>query len=135
MGFGQAVSSSLAKYVTFAGRAPRSEYWYFYLFFLISVIVGVVLDNVLGLAVLDENGEYAYGPIAVIAVLGLFLPQLSVSVRRLHDLDRSGWWWWLGLVPIVGALVLLVWFCSRGTEGNNRYGPNPLNPVPVAVFD
>jgi uncharacterized membrane protein YhaH (DUF805 family) len=135
MGFGQAVLTGLTKYFTFAGRAPRSEYWYFYLFFLIAIIVGVVLDQAVGTASLDENGEYDGGPIAVIAVLGLFIPQISVAVRRLHDLNRSGWWLWLSLIPILGALVLLIWNCMRGTDGNNRYGPNPLNPVPVAVFD
>lgn len=135
MGFGQAISSCLSKFFTFAGRAPRSEYWYFYLFFLIAIIGGVVLDMLVGTAVLDENGEYKAGPIAVIAGLGLIIPYFSVAVRRLHDINRSGWWLWLGLIPFVGALVLLVWNCMRGTDGNNRFGPNPLNPVPVGVFD
>ena len=135
MGFGQAISSGLKKFFTFAGRAPRSEYWFFYLFFVISIVVGVVLDQTLGIASFDENGEYEYGPLSMIAVLGLFIPQISVAVRRLHDIDRSGWWIWLSLIPLVGAIVLLIWNCSRGTEGNNKYGPNPLNPVPVAVFD
>jgi uncharacterized membrane protein YhaH (DUF805 family) len=135
MGFGKAVSTCLAKSFTFAGRAPRSEYWYFYLFFLIAIIAGVVLDQLFGTAVLDEAGEYEYGPLAVLAVLGLFIPQLSVGVRRLHDLNRSGWWLWLSLIPFVGGIVLLVWNCMRGTDGNNRYGPDPLNPIPVAVFD
>ena len=135
MGFGQAIVSCFAKFFTFAGRAPRSEYWYFYLFFMLCVLAGAVLDGLLGTATLDDNGAYAYGPGLVLPVLGLVIPQISVSVRRLHDLGRSGWWWWLGLVPIVGGLVLLVWFCMRGTEGENTFGPDPLHPVPVAVFD
>ena len=135
MGFGQAVSSGLRKFFTFAGRAPRSEYWFFYLFFVICIIAGIVLDQTLGLATFDENGEYEYGPLAALAVLGLFIPQISVAVRRLHDLDRSGWWIWISLIPIVGGLILLVWNCMRGTQGTNRFGPNPLQPVPVSVFD
>ena len=71
----------------------------------------------------------------VAAILVLFIPQLAVTVRRLHDTDRSGWWWWISLIPLVGGIILLVWLCTRGTEGNNRYGQNPLNPVPVGVFD
>ena len=135
MSFGKAVSSCLAKFFTFAGRAPRSEYWFFYLFFVLCAIAGAVLDAVIGTATYDEAGEYDGGILVVVAVLGLFIPQLSVSIRRLHDIDRSGWWWWISLIPIVGGLVLLVWACMRGTEGNNRFGPNPLHPVPVAVFD
>ena len=82
-----------------------------------------MLDQLVGTAVVDENGEYDYGPIAVIAVLGLFIPQISVAVRRLHDLNRSGWWLWLGLIPIVGGLILLVWNCMRvrrATTGTDR---------------
>ena len=135
MGFGKAVTTCLGKFFTFAGRAPRSEYWYFYLFFLICIIAAVVIDGMLNTIILDENGEFAGGMLMVLTILALFIPQLAVTVRRLHDLDRSGWWWWLGLVPLVGGIILLVWFCMRGTEGNNRFGPNPLNPVPVGVFD
>ena len=135
MGFGQAVSSGLRKFFTFAGRAPRSEYWYFYLFFILSALGAGFADGVIGAASFNETGEFEGGGLLIVAILVLFIPQLAVTVRRLHDLDRSGWWWWLGLVPLVGGLVLLVWFCMRGTEGNNRYGPNPLNPVPVSVFD
>ena len=135
MGFGQAVSSCLSKFFTFAGRAPRSEYWYFYLFFVLAIVVTVFIDAAVGTALTDENGEYGGGLLLVAAILILFFPQLSVTVRRLHDTDRSGWWWWISLIPFVGGIILLVWMCMRGTEGNNRYGPNPLNPVPVAVFD
>jgi uncharacterized membrane protein YhaH (DUF805 family) len=135
MGFGEAVSSGLRKFFTFAGRAPRSEYWYFYLFFLLAIVAGAILDYQLEMASFDEAGEYDGGLLVVLVVLALFIPQLSVTIRRLHDINRSGWWWWLGLIPIVGGIVLLVWLCTRGTEGSNRYGPNPLNPVPVAVFD
>jgi len=59
--------------------------------------------------------------------LASFLPAISVIVRRLHDTDRSGWWYWIGLIPLVGAILLLVWFCTRGTSGPNRFGPDPLS--------
>jgi uncharacterized membrane protein YhaH (DUF805 family) len=134
MGFRQAISSCLSKFFTFAGRAPRSEYWYFYLFFVLAIVVAVLIDGAVGAALSNESGEYG-GLLAMAAVLILFFPQLSVTVRRLHDTDRSGWWWWISLIPLVGGIILLVWMCTRGTEGNNSYGPNPLNPVPVGVFD
>src|SRR5262245_48694679 len=124
MGFGQAISSCLSKFFTFAGRAPRSEYWYFYLFWMLCVGAGAGLDVALGTAAYDEDGAFDAGVVMVLAVLIFFFPYLSASVRRLHDIDRSGWWVWLGLIPIVGGLILLVWSCTRGTEGNNRYGPN-----------
>jgi len=135
MGFGEAISSCLSKFFTFAGRAPRSEYWYFYLFCLLCTGVGAGLDVVLGTATYDENGAFEAGVLMVLFMLMFIVPYFSVAVRRLHDIDRSGWWLWVGLIPLLGTLILLVWNCMRGTEGNNRYGPNPLNPVPVGVFD
>lgn len=134
MGFGQAISSCLSKFFTFAGRSPRSEYWYFYLFFVLAIVGAVLIGGVVSAALSDESGEYG-GLVAMAGVFILFFPQLSVTVRRLHDTDRSGWWWWISLIPLVGGIILLVWMCTKGTEGSNRYGPNPLNPVPVAVFD
>jgi uncharacterized membrane protein YhaH (DUF805 family) len=65
-------------------------------------------------------------PISSLVSLALFLPGLAVSVRRLHDTDRSGWWVLLFLIPLIGAIVLLIWYCSRGTPGGNRFGPDPL---------
>src|SRR5262245_45886208 len=103
MGFGKAISSGLAKYFTFTGRAPRSEYWYFYLFFLLCMFAGGFVDGVLH-GVQGDDGEAAFSPFLVLSLLVLFIPLLSVTVRRLHDLDRSGWWWWLGLIPLVGGL-------------------------------
>lgn len=135
MGFGKAISTCLTKFFTFAGRASRSEYWYFYLFFVLAAIGAGFIDGFVGSTISDEDGEYGGGLLLVAAILVLFIPQLAVTVRRLHDTDRSGWWWWISLIPLVGGIILLVWLCTRGTEGNNRYGQNPLNPVPVGVFD
>jgi uncharacterized membrane protein YhaH (DUF805 family) len=115
MNFGEAISSGFSNYVNFAGRAIRSEYWYWVLFVFLAEIVTGIVDFVLGVQITTT-----------IFGLAVLLPGLAVAVRRLHDLDRSGWWVLLALIPLIGAIVLLVWFCSRGTEGSNRFGPDPL---------
>ena len=122
----------LRKYVTFGGRARRAEYWWYYLAYLIALTVAVMLDRILG-----SGGAYGIGGIFyALVALGAFLPSLAVSFRRLHDVNRSAWWFLIILVPLVGAIVLLVWFCSRGTVGPNQYGPDPLDPAAdvVGVF-
>ena len=118
MGFGQAIRTCFSKNSTFKGRAPRSEYWFFWLFTLIAVLVGHLIDDAIGT-------RFIGGIIA----LGLLLPSITVFVRRMHDIDRSGWWVLLDLVPVVGWIVLTVWACTRGTFGPNRYGPDPLADV------
>jgi uncharacterized membrane protein YhaH (DUF805 family) len=118
MGFGQAISSGFSNYVGFSGRACRSEYWYWILFYFIGAIVAEIIDAVLGIT--------AIYPLFSLAVL---LPGIAVAVRRLHDLDRSGWWILLGLIPLVGAIILIIWYCMKGTTGPNRFGPDPLGGV------
>ncbi|MBV9757922.1 MAG: DUF805 domain-containing protein [Alphaproteobacteria bacterium] len=113
--FSSAVSICFSKYATFGGRAPRSEYWYFALFNLVVMIAAEIVDFASGVAI-----------VSTIAGLVLFLPGLSVHIRRLHDIDRSGWWWWILLIPLVGAIIMLVWVCTRGTTGPNRFGADPL---------
>jgi uncharacterized membrane protein YhaH (DUF805 family) len=84
----------------------------------------VIVTNLVGLIdYLAFNGMPILG---YIYTLGFILPYLAVTVRRLHDLDKSGWWWLIGFIPLVGAIILLVWFCQRGTVGPNRFGPDPL---------
>jgi uncharacterized membrane protein YhaH (DUF805 family) len=112
MSFSEAVSTVFSKYAVFGGRAGRSEFWWFVLFNLIaSLILGVVDHVIFGREVLGA-----------IYALGVILPALAVSVRRLHDIDRSGWWLLIGLVPVVGTLVLLFWYIKEATPGANRYG-------------
>ena len=90
---------------------------------LVSV-AAAILDNFLGLT-FNDDGD---GPIQSVVALAVFLPSISVAVRRLHDIDRSGWWWWIVLIPILG-FVIFIWFtCSRGTAGPNRFGLDPLRP-------
>jgi uncharacterized membrane protein YhaH (DUF805 family) len=115
MNFVEAIQSGFSNYVNFSGRAVRSEYWYWVLFAIIGAIVTEIIDHILGIV--------AIYPLFALAV---FLPGIAVGVRRLHDLDRSGWWLLLSLIPLVGAIILIVWFCGRGTAGPNQFGQDPL---------
>ncbi|HSK90309.1 MAG TPA: DUF805 domain-containing protein [Euzebyales bacterium] len=115
----------LQNYVGFAGRARRKEYWYFVLFNVLISLALTAVDAVLQTGVLA--GLYS---------LAVFLPSLAVSVRRLHDTDRSGWWLLVGLIPVVGVVVLLVFTLTDSTMGDNRYGPSPKYVVgmpPAAI--
>ncbi|MFF5637289.1 DUF805 domain-containing protein [Streptomyces sp. NPDC012825] len=104
----------LKKYAVFSGRARRKEFWMFQLFNVIAVIILSILDAVLGIQIL--SAVYA---------LAVFLPSLGVSVRRLHDTGRSGWWILIALIPLVGGIILLVFNCLEGEQQQNAYGPNP----------
>jgi uncharacterized membrane protein YhaH (DUF805 family) len=132
MNFGDAIKSCLAQYTTFRGRAARSEFWFFFLFMILVYIIASIFDRVLGTSFSFRNPatgltqNMGYGYIYTLAALALFLPNISVMVRRLHDTGHSGWWYWIILVPLVGAILLLVWFCSAGTASDNEYGSNPL---------
>jgi uncharacterized membrane protein YhaH (DUF805 family) len=116
MGIAEAVQTVLTKnYVNFQGRAARPEYWWYILFYVIAYLVLVAIDAALGMQLL-----------AVIFALAVLLPTLAVTVRRLHDLDKSGWWILIGFVPIVGAILLIYWYAQPGTPGDNRFGPQPV---------
>ncbi|MFI9601406.1 DUF805 domain-containing protein [Streptomyces sp. NPDC052043] len=108
----------LKKYAVFNGRARRQEYWMFTLFTVIISIVLAIVDAVIGTQALDW--------IYTVAVL---LPTLAVTVRRLHDTDRSGWWVLIGLIPLVGFIVMLVFLATEGTPRENKYGANPKEPL------
>lgn len=147
MGFMEAVKVCFSKYVTFSGRARRSEYWWFYLF---NTIVGIVL------AFISEGLGNLYN-------VAVFLPWIAVTARRLHDVDRSGWWMLIPLVPalllipatigvafgegsgaiaiyvlgaltIIGLIVVFVFTVMRGTTGPNRFGEDPITGSPENVF-
>jgi uncharacterized membrane protein YhaH (DUF805 family) len=153
MGFGEAVRSVFSKYVQFTGRARRSEYWYYTLFaVLVAIGLGIVDGIIFGFEPEDPS------ILSNLFALGTFIPGLAVSVRRLHDTNRSGWWivlpyallgasifffasimlgsgagganvgilGLLVLLATLGALImLLVWLCTDGTRGENRFGPDP----------
>ena len=114
MNFGTAVRSVFSQYVGFSGRARRSEYWYFFLFNVLVSIVFAIVDNAIGTPILG-----------LVVSLALLLPGIAVTLRRLHDTGRTGWWIWIALVPIVGAIVLIVFLCQDSQPGENRYGPSP----------
>lgn len=109
---------TFSKYATFAGRARRTEYWYFALLNTIATIA-------LAIAFGDESAP------SLIFSLVLLLPNIAVGTRRLHDIGRSGWWQLIWLVPIIGWIVLTVFFATNGQSGDNRYGPDPkAAPMP-----
>jgi uncharacterized membrane protein YhaH (DUF805 family) len=123
------------KYATFAGRARRSEYWYFMLFYLLAFVVLAIVDGVTG----TFNEEAGVGLLSGLFLLATLIPTLAVTVRRLHDTDRSGWWILLNFIPLIGALVVLVFTVLDSQPGANRFGPNPKGvlgpgaPSPVVV--
>jgi uncharacterized membrane protein YhaH (DUF805 family) len=113
--FGASVAMCFRKYAVFQGRAPRAEYWWFALFqFLVNMAFGILQAS---------SGADAISVVSALFALATFLPSIAVWVRRLHDVDRSGWWAWIILVPLVGWVLVLVWACTRGTRGPNRFGP------------
>ena len=121
MNFFEAISSGFHNYVNFSGRAIRSEYWYWNLFATVVVVVFGVIDEML----YPGAQMGAFSVVNMLVVLGLVLPSLAMSVRRLNDIDRTGWWLLLNFTGI-GSLVTLYWACLRGTLGPNRFGPDPM---------
>jgi len=113
--------TALKKYATFSGRSQRAEYWYFVLFSIIIFIGLAILDSVTG----TYNAETGYGLLTSIFSVATFLPSLAVGVRRLHDTGRSGWWLLIGLIPLIGVIVLLVFLVKDSAAGDNMYGANP----------
>lgn len=119
----------LRKYATFEGRARRAEYWWFALAYFIVLAAAAIVDGVIGMTFGGLGG-----PLYALVFIGGFVPSLAVAVRRLHDLDKSGWWYLIVFVPLVGGIVLLVWFCTQGISGPNRYGSDPLAGDVAEVF-
>ena len=105
----------LKKYAVFTGRAHRTEYW---MFFLINIIIAIAIGLIEGLF-------GSPGVVGMIYGLAVLLPGIAVGVRRLHDTDRSGWWLLIGLIPIIGVIVLIVFFVQDSTPGPNQFGSNP----------
>jgi len=128
MTFSEAVRSVLTKYATFDGRAPRSEYWWWVVFYILVMMVAGIIDGAVAAPMLgDEAFDSDSGrPVATVIWLALLLPGLGVGARRLHDIDRSGWWLLLWLIPLIGFIVLIYWFIQRGTSGPNRFGEAPI---------
>lgn len=114
MTFSEAVKSGFDNYVTFNGRASRAAYWWWFLFYILAVVAASIIGSALDT-----------GVIYILAVLGLFLPSLAVAIRRLHDTGRTGWWVLIGIIPLIGFIVLLIFYLEQGDPGENEYGPPP----------
>ncbi|HQR59857.1 MAG TPA: DUF805 domain-containing protein [Methylophilaceae bacterium] len=111
MNFGDAIKTCFSKYADFSGRAKRPEFWWFVLFlFLVSLVLGLVSNTV-----------------SLLFSLGTLIPSLAVGARRLHDTNRSGWWQLIGLIPVIGWIVLIVFCAQEGESGDNQYGATPGN--------
>lgn len=133
MSFGDSITSALRQYATFSGRARRSEYWWFFLFQFLLSIAAAIVDVIIGTDAWLATTQW--GLVQFLVFVALFLPGLAVSARRLHDTDRTGWWLLIGLIPLVGFIVLLVFFVSDSKPGPNQYGPSPKDqalPPPMA---
>ena len=121
MNIQEAVTSVLTKYATFSGRASRSEYWWFALANVIVQLLASVVDS----AILHSETPALAGLLS----LALLIPGLAVSVRRLHDIGKSGWNLLWIFLPLIGFILLLVWNCKRGDAGDNDYGSDPLADI------
>ncbi|MCU0376541.1 MAG: DUF805 domain-containing protein [Chitinophagaceae bacterium] len=124
----------LKDFGNFRGRARRSEYWYFALFNFIFAIVAMLLDNLIGTTFDIEGVPIPYGYIYLLYVLAVFIPGLAVAVRRLHDVGKSGWFLLIVLIPLIGAIWLLVLYFTEGQPGENKWGPNPKS-IPLVDAD
>jgi uncharacterized membrane protein YhaH (DUF805 family) len=111
------------KYAVFSGRARRKEYWMFTLFNIMFVFIAIILDMNLGTA-FEHLRKLGFGLFYILYGLGVFIPALAVTVRRLHDVGKSGWMILITLIPIIGAVWLLVLMMTDGNPGENQYGPN-----------
>lgn len=117
MDFATAVRTVILKrYADFQGRASRSEFWWFTLF---AFLLNIVLQVITGLVPI-------LGIIAIVIMLAVLIPSIAVAVRRLHDIGKSGWWYLLVFIPLIGALVLIYWFIQPGQSEDNQWGANPL---------
>jgi uncharacterized membrane protein YhaH (DUF805 family) len=120
---------ALKKYTVFTGRSRRKEYWFFVLFNILVSMALAVVDYFTG----TYSAAYGMGLLGGLYALGVLLPAIAVTIRRLHDTDRSGWWILIVLVPIIGGIWLLVLMLFDGQPGDNKYGPSPKADQPVGV--
>jgi uncharacterized membrane protein YhaH (DUF805 family) len=118
----------LKKYAVFDGRARRQEYWMFILFNIIITAVLALIDSLIG-TVIRQAG---FGLLQGLYDLAVLIPSIAVTVRRLHDTGRTGWWILIGLIPVIGGIVLLIFMLLDSEPGENQYGPNPKTQEAIA---
>ena len=109
VGFLQAIALFFRNYTNFRGRSRRSEYWWFCLF-------NIIVSGILTIAAPDVTGLWS---------VIILIPTLSLAVRRLHDIGRSGWWYLIGLLPLAGGIILIIWFCKDSDPQTNQWGASP----------
>ena len=112
------------KYATFSGRARRKEYWMFLLINLVVSVALALIDSLIG-----SVSESGMGLLSSVYSIGVLIPSLALSVRRLHDIGRTGWWVLISIIPVIGAVVLLVFMLLDSEPGSNRYGANPKEGI------
>lgn len=117
----------LKRYVDFNGRASRSEFWMFALVNLLVSIVITIVDKFVGLKI------GIFSALNLLYTIGVLLPSIAVAVRRLHDTSKSGWWYFIALIPIIGTIALIIFWATDSTPGENQYGANPNSPAPASV--
>jgi uncharacterized membrane protein YhaH (DUF805 family) len=120
MGFFEAISSCFKNFATFSGRARRAEYWWWTLFASLVALAPQIVN--VGIIRMDGSVNW----FSLIALLIILFPGVAVSVRRLHDTGRSGWWLLINLVPLIGYFIFLYWMIKRGDQGSNQFGPDPI---------
>ena len=125
MTFGNAIKHAFIKCFDFKSRSSRSEFWYFYLFTTILGFIGLQIDRLLNLEILGlqlAQEVIILGPIYIFLYFLFFIPSLSLYIRRLHDINRSGWWLLIALIPFIGIITLIFFWCLKGTQERNIYG-------------
>lgn len=115
---------ALKKYAQFTGRSDRKEFWYFVLLNLGLQIVASILDGI-AFGGATSGAGMALSPISSLVSLALLIPGLAVSFRRLHDVNKTAWWLLIGLIPLIGWIILIVWYAKKGDPAENQYGPAP----------
>ena len=125
MTFIDSIKTCFKKYITIKGRAPRSEYWWFQAMFVPFFLFVVIMSEAENLESSSELIIWFYLLCFVIVIISL-IPVITVTIRRFHDTNKSGWYFLLGFIPLVGSLIVTVMMIPEGTKGKNKYGPNPL---------
>lgn len=131
------IIDAFRKYAVFTGRASRKQYWMFGLMFLLYFfVIGFALALLGGLTSQKIGSSLVLVVMGILglSVLATVIPSISIAVRRLHDTDRSGWWYFISFVPYIGGIVLLVFMCLKGTTGPNRFGPDPYGGATEAAI-
>lgn len=123
VGFGEAISRAFSNYCNFSGRASRSEFWWFALFNYL-VAMAIYSPNIY-FVILGRGDSVGIQIVYCLYCLAVLLPSLGLTWRRLHDIGKAGGWYFIGLIPIVGAIILLVWLCKDSEPCENRFGPVP----------